>query len=1393
MHSKPSSSIRNTLIFVTFFKSKTAGSTDKYVCTPVEHQISRRSLRNASLVSIPEVDEAIATPSPRKRKLEYTFLDESLCKSTRKSVSFGPFLSPEFFDKKLPPSTPIKAGVLPGGIRRSLPAYTVKPSPEQSSAECSVLTEPEVVSSTEDEDTNEEGIQDTDDEGTTEGEGTQVFEDEGTQGSEDEGTQGSEDEGTQGSEDEGAQDTNDEDAQDTEGVEVDAHSTLSDDQACEETSMEYSMTGFEEEEGDTSSLQVEGGKDDEHFEGEDSGMRPGASKGLPTPLRRGIQAKPMLRKTKRAIPFPLKNEIEAKPKLRKGTKRSLPTPIRAQIQANPVFLKTRRAIPTPLSRAIRMKPVLRKTKLMLSTPLRKAILQKPSLKRIRNRSIPTPVRKEIETKPSLKKTKQSMPTPVRKGIETQPSLKKTKRSMPTPVRKDIETQPSLKKTKRSMPTPVRKDIETQPSLKKTKQSMPTPVRKDIETQPSLKKTKRSMPTPVRKDIETQPSLKKTKRSMPTPVRKDIETQPSLKKTKRSMPTPVRKDIETQPSLKKTKRSMPTPVRKDIETQPSLKKTKRSMPTPVRKDIETQPSLKKTKRSMPTPVRKDIETKPSLKKTKRSMPTPVRKDIETQPSLKKTKRSMPTPVRKDIETQPSLKKTKRSMPTPVRKDIETKPSLKKTKRSMPTPVRKDIETKPSLKKTKRSMPIGLQEAIQAGSVLHTNKKSLPSDIRNAIENQPALRTTKRSLPAAIREGIVQGVKLKATKKRMPSLLQAQIISKPLLRQTKSSLPSPLRAHIQSGVNLKKTKLSMPVELRKGIEGGTAVLKHVSPKVPRSVAKSAPPQKLTAPLLPAVKQARKRVIGATDEAGETPLPAPPPKKRRVADPSSPLPFSFDQFAKGASGSVDLSGIHVLHPNSKVEFSASHAETSLAKPLSPATVCSQPEVGTSLFQLGIDDKPTRPNGVRATRSRPTTDARSRSTRAKQKIASTDAGTAAKRVTRLSVRQTSDHTSGDNEVKNVTIEQTASAPDDVRSKRKKATRNTSSSKTIGKILLEAIPEEPSPSAVTEESDNTCGIQKQKQISSHKLSKFEETVRGQEGSMTQDRPKRSMRSSKHDEPVSVTVTQSEPHVIPPSDGLEVDSGNSKPRRVTRSLKQILVTPVKPHISTVASAPETKLPEPAASSFEPKKTNRSSRKAETAICLPQDYIGQDVSLQGPHDKKRLKVEQKSDASVDELPKKVTRSSKQTKAAAKVLPQEITSAIEQAADIPMTISDQKRGTHRIEQNTNASDSRKTRRATKSSKQDGSGGEQSTYALEAPPDSKKCKVEQSSNGKSARNTRSFKQVDTPEGDNVALEPMSTRNKIGRSSKPSQTVIQQERLVEPSIDETIPKRATRSSKLK
>ena len=1210
------------------FSCKASGSAEKHVvCTPVEQLSSRRSLRNASLMSIPEEDEATSTPTPRKRKLESTVTEWSQRKSARKSVSFGPVLSPECFDKTLPPSTPIKVGALPGGIRRSLPAPLSKPSPAPSSTECSLLSDPEVVSSTEDEEDGEtldESVQDTEGEDTTASRSDQSTDGEGVQDAD--------------------SDTGDEDGHDSEGegtqeVEEDIQSTEGEDQEREEADVEYSMTGFEEWD---SGSQVEESSGDEQSEVENStNVRPETKKGLPTPLRRGIEAKPLLRKTKRAIPSPLKNEIESKPKLRRKMKRSLPT---------------------PLSKAIRMKAVLRKTKLMLSTPLRKAILQKPSLKRIK---------------------KPSMPTPVRKGIEAQPSLKKTKQTIPTPLKKDIEAKPSLKKTKQSMPTPVRKGIEAQPSLKKTKQSIPTPLKKDIEAQPSLKKTKQSMPTPVRKGIEAQPSLKKTKQSIPTPLKKDIEAKPSLKKTKQSIPTPLKKDIEAQPSLKKTKQSMPTPVRKGIEAQPSLKKTKQSIPTPLKKDIEAKPSLKKTKQSMPTPVRKGIEAKPSLKKTKQSMPTPVRKGIEAQPSLKKTKQSMPTE---------------------------------------------------------------LQEAIRAGTILHTNKKSLPIAIRNALEGKPALRTTKRVLPAALCEEIVRGVKLKATKKCLPSL------------------PPPLQAQIQSGVELQKTKLSMPLELRKGIETGAATLRHVSPKVLKLKPKTATQKKSTVSPLPGVRQAHKRVIGATDEAGETPLPLPPSKKRRLAAPASPQPFSFKQFVKDIEGSVDLSGIKALHSNSKVEFSASHTEMSLAELPTP----SEPAPDTSLFQLGVES--TRPNGVRAARSKTKTDGRSRSIRGKQKVGLTDSGTAAKRITRSNARGVSDHTNEENGVDTMESAQTlvpTSALNGVPSGRKKATKNTS--KTVAKVLLETIPEQPGPPEI----DGT-----QKQESSHKPSMSEETC-----SMKQDRPKRGTKSLKCKD--AVAVTQSETNI-----GL--DPGNNKPGKASRSLKQLLVTPVKPASSAVVSVSEIMPTESAANSFGPKRITRVSRKVEVPICAPEEHVEQDVSLQGAHSKKKLKVEH---TSVDEMPKKVTRLSKQDKVSVEILPQETAPAIVLNTDIPVSVREKKK--RGVEQDTIGSEAGKIKRPLRSSKQDDGCVEQNADASEEPPSTKKRKVEKE---KPDRTTRSVKQMDIDvilEGSKI--EPVPTKQKRAtRSVKSNPTdehVMHQEKhseLVQPNV-ETIPKRATRSSKLK
>ena len=121
-------------------QARTSLPSAEKVPTPIpscEMSFARRSSTrsrnsNSSLMSIKEEDETTVSPSPRKRRWEspavvydlvpITSADESApkLKRSRKSVTFGPMLSPEVFDKNLPPSTPMKPGTDPMGQRRSI-------------------------------------------------------------------------------------------------------------------------------------------------------------------------------------------------------------------------------------------------------------------------------------------------------------------------------------------------------------------------------------------------------------------------------------------------------------------------------------------------------------------------------------------------------------------------------------------------------------------------------------------------------------------------------------------------------------------------------------------------------------------------------------------------------------------------------------------------------------------------------------------------------------------------------------------------------------------------------------------------------------------------------------------------------------------------------------------------------------------------------------------------------------------------------------------------------------------------------------------------------------------------------------------------------------------------
>lgn len=134
---------------------------------------------------------------------------------------------------------------------------------------------------------------------------------------------------------------------------------------------------------------------------------------MPTPLRKEIQNKPVLRKTKRSMPSPLRLAIEAKPILRK-TKRTLPTPIREAIKQRKALRATKKSLPIPLLSQIQSKPALRKTKPTLSTPLREEIKAGVTLRHTK-KSLPMDLKAEIESKPRLKHVPLYPPT--KRGID----------------------------------------------------------------------------------------------------------------------------------------------------------------------------------------------------------------------------------------------------------------------------------------------------------------------------------------------------------------------------------------------------------------------------------------------------------------------------------------------------------------------------------------------------------------------------------------------------------------------------------------------------------------------------------------------------------------------------------------------------------------------------------------------------------------------------------------------------------------------------------------------------------------------------------------------------------------------------------------------------------------
>ena len=486
-------------------------------------------------------------------------------------------------------------------------------------------------------------------------------------------------------------------------------------------------------------------------------------------------------------------------------------------------------------------------------------------------------------------------------------------------------------------------------------------------------------TPVVRAVHSSFSSQPRYKKLPTPLRRAIQEKPRLRVSRRSARTSLGRGTP-----RRLHRSLTTPIRTAIHSRTALRKTRRALHTPLRRAIEDMPALRKTKRSMPTPLRREIEGSVELRKTKsyKTLVTPVRREIEGRPTLRKTKKSMPTPVRLQIEERPGLRKTKKSMPTPVRRGIESRPTLRKTKPTLPTPIREDIKNRPQLRKTKKSIPTPLKRAIKAGHVLRKTKRTLPTPLRTAIQQCPPLRATKKSLPRDLLD---------------------EIASRPTLHPTKKSMPTPLREEIQRGVTLRAVSTAAPSRPKR--KHADTVLACETP-VPMPSAKrrkvantplpyNADPGSITAtdtPQAPTTKRS-KRDYATTVTPSETPVPAPPTKRARVAASpaqNTPLPYNFIPFAGESSPAVDLTGLPRLFKSPCICNSADPAdafevrlfggsrEVSFASPLacSAKKPTSRPNSaqalhsclrssGPPLFTIGTA-KPLQQNGGQDKRTR-------------------------------------------------------------------------------------------------------------------------------------------------------------------------------------------------------------------------------------------------------------------------------------------------------------------------------------------------------------------------------------------------------------------------------------------
>ncbi|XP_062509487.1 proliferation marker protein Ki-67-like isoform X2 [Corticium candelabrum] len=659
----------------------------KYVLSPVEEE-TQSSHETQSFEIDVDACQGSSTATPGHRR----------------SVHFGPMLSPEEFDNRLPPNTPVKVGRTPTGIRRSLPGIVDKLWNCQLKR-CSLTVMPSNKENTSVKDGTQHSFTLPEGSG-KEGELRQSIA------------------------------TCSSFSKETEAKKVNSDAGTGMSPMGQESESGVQLRQLRKKMATPLRKQIQSGTQLTQLR-----------KKMATPLRQQIQSGTELRQLRKKMATPLRKHIQSGTQLTQLRKK-MATPLRKQIQSGTQLTQLRKKMATPLRQQIQSGTELRQLRKKMATPLRKQIQSGTQLTQLRKK-MATPLRQQIQSGTELRQLRKRMATPLRQQIRSGTELRKLRKKMATPLRQQIQSGTELRQLRKRMATPLRQQIRSGTELRKLRKKMATPLRQQIQSGTQLRQLRKKMATPLRQQIQSGTELRQLRKKMATPLRQQIQSGTELRQLRKKMATPLRKQIQSGTQLTQLRKKMATPLRQQIQSGTELRQLRKRMSTPLRQQIRSGTELRKLRKKMATPLRQQIQSGTQLRQPRKKMATPLRQQIQSGTQLRQLRKKMATPLRQQIQSGTQLRQLRMKMATPLRQQIQSGTELRQLRKKMATPLQKQIQQETDLRVTRKLMATPLRHAIENGIQLKQLR----------IKRITPSRIAQTKLATPIRKQLQKGVVLR----------------------------------------------------------------------------------------------------------------------------------------------------------------------------------------------------------------------------------------------------------------------------------------------------------------------------------------------------------------------------------------------------------------------------------------------------------------------------------------------------------------------------------------------------------------------------------------------------------------------------------------------------------